>query len=196
MVTELKYGNTNTFLIRGTVGNLLIDTDYAGTLPAFYRVIKEHDIKVCDIDYVLATHYHPDHIGLVSELIKQGVKLLLLDTQRPYIHFSDEIFSRDKHLNYEPITAEKATVIGREESRSFLRSIGINGEIAATTSHNKDSISLVLDNGECFVGDLEPIEYLGGYEQNEKLKSDWEHIMRYAPKVIHYAHANKRILRQ
>ena len=54
MITKLKYGNTNTFFVRGTVGNLLIDTDYAGTLPAFYRAIKEHDIKICDIDYVLA----------------------------------------------------------------------------------------------------------------------------------------------
>ncbi len=194
MVTKLKYGNTNTFFIRGTVGNLLIDTDYAGTLPAFYRAIKEHDIRICDIDYVLATHYHPDHIGLVSELEKQGVKLLLLDTQHSYIHFSDKIFSREKHLNYEPITTEKATVISSEESRAFLKSIGINGTIVATASHSKDSISLILDSGECFVGDLEPIEYLGGYEQNEKLKSDWELILRYTPKIINYAHTNKKIL--
>lgn len=27
-------------------------------------------IKVSDITYVLATHYHPDHIGLVSELMR------------------------------------------------------------------------------------------------------------------------------
>ena len=194
MVTKLKYGSTNTFFIRGTVGNLLIDTDYAGTLQAFYRAIKEQDIKVCDIDYVLATHYHPDHIGLVSELMKQGVRLLLVDTQYSYIHFSDEIFSRDKNLNYQPINAEKATVISIEESRSFLKSIGISGEITSTTSHSNDSIALFLDSGECFVGDLEPIEYLGGYEQNEKLKSDWELVMGYTPKVIHYAHANEKKL--
>lgn len=194
VITKLKYGNTNTFFIRGTACNLLIDTDYAGTLPAFYRAIKEHDIKIRDIDYVLATHYHPDHIGLVSELVKQGVKLLLLDTQSSYIHFSDEIFSRDKHLNYEPITTEKATVISSEESRDFLKNIGISGEIAVTTSHSNDSISLILDSGECFVGDLEPIEYLRAYDQNEKLKTDWDIIMRYAPKVIYYAHANEKIL--
>jgi glyoxylase-like metal-dependent hydrolase (beta-lactamase superfamily II) len=194
VVTKLKYGNTNTFFIRGTVGNLLIDADYAGTLPAFYRAIKEHDIKIRDIDYVLATHYHPDHIGLISDLIKQDVKLLILDTQYSYIHFSDGIFSRDKHLNYEPITTKKATVIGSEESRNFLKNIGINGEIVATTSHSNDSISLILDGGECFVGDLEPIEHLGGYEQNKELKNDWELIMRFTPKVIYYAHANEKIL--
>jgi len=194
VITKLKYGNTNTFFVRGTVGNLLIDTDYAGTLPAFYRAIKEHGIKIRDIDYVLATHYHPDHIGLVSDLIKQDVKLLIMDTQYSYIHFADEIFSRDKHLNYEPITTEKATVISSEESRSFLKNLGINGEIVVTTSHSNDSISLILDGGECFVGDLEPIEYLGGYEQNEELKNDWEIIMRYVPKVIYYAHANEKVL--
>ena len=194
MVMKLKYGNTNTFFIRGTVGNLLIDTDYAGTLPLFYRAIKEHDIMVRDIDYVLATHYHPDHIGLVSELIKQGVKLLILDTQYPYTHFSDEIFSRDKHLNYEPITTEKATVIRSEESRNFLKSIGIYGEIVITSSHSKDSVSLILDSGESFVGDLEPIEYLSAYEENVRLKADWELVMSYNPKLIYYAHANEKML--
>ncbi len=48
MVSKIKYGNTNTFFIRGTGGNLLIDTDYAGTLSAFYRAIKQHEIKISD----------------------------------------------------------------------------------------------------------------------------------------------------
>ena len=34
MHIKLKYGNTNTFFIRGMRGNLLVDTDYAGTLVA------------------------------------------------------------------------------------------------------------------------------------------------------------------
>ena len=63
MIKKLKYGNTNTFFIRETGGGLLVDTDFAGTLPAFYKVIKGCDIKIGDISYVLAAHYHPDHIG-------------------------------------------------------------------------------------------------------------------------------------
>lgn len=192
MQIKLKYGNTNTFFIRGMRGNLLVDTDYAGTLPAFYRAIKEHEIKISDITYVLATHYHPDHIGLVSELIRLGVKLLVIDAQCPYIHFADTIFGRDKRLAYEPIPTDHATIIGTEESRAFLKRLGIDGEIVRTTSHSADSISLILDGGECFVGDLEPIEYLAAYEQNDKLKHDWELIMRFTPKTIYYAHANEK----
>lgn len=194
MVSTLKYGNTNTFYIRGIEGGLLIDTDYAGTMSAFYREIKNHNIKISDISYVLATHYHPDHIGIVSELMKQGVKLLLLDTQCSYVHFADEIFRRDKRLNYEPINNDDAIIISSKNSRSFLKSLGIEGEIIPTTSHSEDSICLILDNGVCIVGDLEPIEYLEAYDSNVKLKKDWEIVMSYNPKVIYYAHANEKLL--
>ena len=168
MISKLRYGNTNTFLIRGERGYLLVDTDYAGTMPAFYGAIKKHNIKVSDISYVLATHYHPDHIGLVSELMKQGVKLLVMDTQ------------------YSQISCQA--------SRGFLKDMGIGGEIISTTSHSEDSISLALDNGVCIVGDLEPIEYLGTYEENVRLKADWELVMNYKPEKIYYAHAKEKVV--
>lgn len=194
MVSKLKYGNTNTFLVQGENGYLLIDTGYAGTLPAFYRAIKEYSIKVSDILYVMATHYHPDHIGLVSELMKQGVKLLVIDMQRSQIHYADEIFNRDNRLNYEPIDEKDAVVISCQTSRQFLKDMGIAGEIISTISHSEDSISLILDNGICIVGDLEPIDYLDAYEENIKLKEDWELVMSYKPKHIYYAHVNEKIL--
>ena len=46
---KLRYGNTNTFLIKGDTGNLLFDTDYAGTMRAFYKEIKRHKISLSDI---------------------------------------------------------------------------------------------------------------------------------------------------
>lgn len=192
MISKLRYGNTNTFFIRGTSG-LLIDTDLPGTLPAFYKSIKEHNIKTGDISYVLATHYHPDHIGLISKLMKQGIKLFLIDTQKPYIHFSDEIFARDKRLKYEPINTDNSIIITVQNSRKFLKNIGIEGEIISTPSHSEDSVSVILDSGICFVGDLEPMEYLGAYDENPKLNADWELVMSYRPKIIYYSHANEKI---
>ena len=191
---KLRYGNTNTFLLCGNAANLLIDTDYAGTLPAFYKEIKKYGIDVRDITYVMATHYHPDHIGLISELMEHGVKLLLIDTQTEYVHFSDEIFSREKRLKYVPIDERLAMVISCSESRSFLFSMGINGEIISTPSHSADSVSVILDDGDCIVGDLEPIDFLDAYEDNPGFEKDWSRVMNYKPKRILYAHVNEKVM--
>ena len=190
---KLKYGNTNTFFIRGDQGGLLIDTDYAGTLPAFYKAMKNADIRMTDINYVLATHYHPDHMGLVGQLVEQGIELLLVDVQKEAVHFSDKIFEKDK-LQYSKINEADATIITCEESRKVLSSIGIHGEIIHTPSHSVDSISLILDDGSCFVGDLEPLEYLEAYDNNEELKNDWNLIMSYDPKTIFFAHRPEKKL--
>ena len=135
----------------------------------------------------MASHYHPDHMGLVGELVKQGVKLLLIDIQKEFVHFSDNIFARDK-LRYTPVDDTDATMISCKESRSFLSSIGIHGEIIHTPSHSEDSISLIMDNGDCLVGDLEPSEYIGAYEENSALKADWELIASFHPEIVFYAH--------
>ena len=188
---RLKYGNTNTFYIPGKSGGLLIDTDYAGTLQAFFRALKTNHLELNDISYVLPTHCHPDHIGLIGELQHLGVKPLLVDIQLATVHFPDEIFGRDKHLRYAPIDEKQAAIISCDESREFLRSIGIEGEIISTPSHSEDSVSVILDCGDCFVGDLEPYEYLNGYENNLQLQKDWSLILSRNPKRILYAHANK-----
>ena len=195
MVTKLKYGNTNTYFIRGAKGSVLLDTDYAGTLQMFYKEIKKNGISLKDITYILATHYHPDHMGLVGELVSMGVKFLVIDTQVPNLHFSDDIFSRDKTLRMSPsVPEDKAEVIACKDSRAFLAALGIDGEIVSTPSHSGDSITLVLDSGDCFVGDLEPMEFMDGYEENNALRSDWEKVMSFSPRVIHYGHAPKKVL--
>lgn len=187
----LRYGNTNTFYIPGRDGGLLVDTDYAGTLGAFYRALKEKVLKLNDIACVMATHYHPDHMGLIGALMEQGVKLVLMDTQREHVHFSDGIFARDA-LQFTPIDETQASVVSCEESREYLKRMGISGQIVPTPSHSPDSVSLILDSGECIVGDLEPPEYIEAYENNEKLRGDWERIAAFRPKKICFAHMPAR----
>ncbi len=185
---KLKYGNTNTFFIPGSPGGLLVDTDYAGTLQKFYRAIKSGGVQLGDIAYVMATHYHPDHMGLIGSLMRQGIPLLLMDTQVDAVHYSDRIFARDR-LPYLPIDETAASVISCAESRDFLARLGIHGEILPTVSHSPDGVSLILDDGDCLVGDLEPYSYLAAYEANPPLRCDWERILSHHPKQVFYAHA-------
>lgn len=201
-VTVLRYGNTNTYLVRGKGAGVLIDTDYAGTLGAFFREIKVRGVRLTDIAYVMATHYHPDHAGLIGELMRLGVKLLLIDVQRESVHFPDAIFERDKHIRYEPVDEDAAVVISCEESREFLAALGIGGEIISVPSHSADSVAVILDGdctdgggpdgGCCIAGDLEPFDYIGAYDNNPALRADWEHVLSYRPGTVYYAHANAK----
>ena len=91
----LRYGNTNTFYLKGDPGGLLIDTDYAGTMQGFFRAIKTANISIKDISHVIATHYHPDHMGIIGDLQNLGVKLVIADVQKESVHFSDAILMRE-----------------------------------------------------------------------------------------------------
>ena len=190
---RLKYGNTNTYFIPADKGGLLVDTDYAGTLPAFYKALKAAGLTVKDISYVMATHYHPDHMGIIGELMKQGVKLLLIDVQKDHVHYSDHIFERDG-ISFVPVDEASAYVISCGDSRAFLSKLGIEGEIIHTPSHSEDSLTLVLDDGNCFAGDLSPFEYIEAFEDSEALKKDWEKLLSLGPKCIHFAHMPGKVL--
>ena len=194
-VTLIRYGNTNTFYIAGTKGGLLLDTDYAGTLQPFFRAIKEKGIEVKDITYLLATHYHPDHIGLAGELQELGVKLLVVDVQKKNVHFAERLFIRESR-DYMPVNLNRAKIITCAESRTGLEKTGIRGEIIHTPSHSRDSVTLLLDGGDAFVGDLEPREYIDAYDEEKglDLRRDWREIMSRRPKRIWYGHANANVL--
>ena len=187
---RLTYGNTNTYF----VGGLLVDTDMAGTMSAFRRELKRQGITQDMIKYVFATHYHPDHMGLIGELEQCGIKLLLLEHQKEYVHSSDAIFSRDKKCGFVTIDESAATVITASDSRTFLQSLGIFGEIIPTRSHSADGAALILDDGNAFVGDVEPREFIDGYTDNAPLREDWESIINLGAKMIHYGHANTQYL--
>ena len=68
--------------------------------------------------------------------------------------------------------------LSNKDSRAFLAALGIDGEIVSTPSHSEDSITLVLDSGDCFVGDLEPMEYMdrlrGEFSLIERLEKGYE----------------------
>lgn len=190
MIELLKYGNTNTYFISGEFEKgILLDTDWAGTLPGFFKAIKHAGIKTGDIGYLLITHFHPDHTGIAGELQELGIKPLIPDIQREFVHSPDEILIKSGK-KFTPIDGSTAVFISCEESRGFLRGIGIDGEIIHTPGHSADSVSLILDNGAAFVGDLPPLDVIGGCD--DTVQASWDMILSRSPKIVYYGHANER----
>ena len=185
MTKLLKYGNTNCYYIEGKNGSVLLDTDWAGTLQLFYSKIKELNIK--SIDYLLITHYHPDHMGIAQDIVENmNAKLLVVDVQQDYIHSSDKIFENDKNIRFKPIIT-KPIIISCEQSRKFLNKLGIDGEIIYTPGHSDDSISLILDKGIAFVGDLYDLNSAAAFN-DEKITDSWERILSHNISKICYGH--------
>ena len=192
-ILELKYSNTNTYLIKGKKGNLLFDTGWAGTYDAFRRCMGEAGERVQDINMILISHFHPDHMGIAQEIADEGAVIAVCDIQKSFIHSSDHIFEKENRKNYRPIDDEKIRIIEIQGSRKVLGELGIDGEIIHTPGHSDDSISLLLDTGELFVGDLNPLYELE-LHRGTAVEDSWNRLLSRGPKVIYYGHALTHIM--
>jgi len=151
-IINVGYDSTNYYLISNHTTRLLIDVGFPGTLPKLLHTLKRKGVALTDIRYLLCTHYHPDHAGLAQEVKQQGIKLLVLENQLTALAaLGSYLKSSD---NYRPIELADAHQWRFAESRKFLRGMGIEGEIICTPGHSEDSITLVLDEGRAFTGDL------------------------------------------
>ena len=118
------------------------------------------DIPLQEIKYALATHYHIDHAGLAQELKMLGVGLIVLEIQLAAIPLMKQFTKPQDH--YVDISLDGNMTITFTGSRLLLAQIGIPGEILSTPGHSDDSVSLLLDNGSVFTGDLTPLEAAWG----------------------------------
>ncbi|MBR4343724.1 MAG: MBL fold metallo-hydrolase [Lachnospiraceae bacterium] len=189
-VYEISYSNTNTYLIEGTKGKLLFDTGWAGTFPAFCRFMGNLEISVQSINYIMISHFHPDHMGIVQEIAELGPKIIVMETQKEFMHSADAIFVKEAKYNYKPIDNNKVKIIKHSDSRQFLKEIGIDGEIIHTPGHSEDSISLYLDDGTIFVGDLNPLYELE-LHKGTQIAESWEKLLTRKPQIVYYGHARK-----
>jgi len=192
-ITLIKYSNTNTYLIEGERGAILFDTGWAGTFPMFCAELGRQGKKLNDIDYLLISHFHPDHYGIAQEIADKGPVVLVCDVQKEYMHASDAVFEKDKRMHFYPIRDDKVKLISLAESRSVLAGLGIDGELLHTPGHSDDSVSLWLDEGSLFVGDLNPLYELELHKETEIGRS-WEKLLALDPKTVYYGHAKTAVL--
>ena len=158
-VVNAGYRSTNYWVVSAGAARLLVDLGYPGTMGIMRASLKRLGVALQDIRYGLATHYHIDHAGLAQELKQAGVPLLVLEMQVSAIpHMRRWTKPQDRYVE---IALHDNVTIPQAESRRLLARIGIGGEIVATPGHSDDSVSLLLDDGSAFTGDLTPLAYAG-----------------------------------
>ena len=151
-IVNVGYDSTNYYVLGAGGAYLLVDCGWPGTLPKIEATLKRKDIPLGAIRHLLVTHYHPDHAGLAQELKERGVRLIVLESQRPAIPLLKTLMKRERR--YHDIALHDNIDLRCGDSRAFLRGLGIAGDIISTPGHSDDSVTLVLDAGAAFTGDL------------------------------------------
>ncbi len=184
-IVNVGYMSTNYWVISSGRRRLLVDLGYPGTLGKMRARLTQMDIPLTEIRYALATHYHIDHAGLGQELKMAGVPLLVIETQVAAIRLMKRFTKPQDH--YVEITLDDNVIISCAESREVLGRIGIAGEIISTPGHSDDSVSLLLDDGSAFTGDLTPMIGAWG-EAGELVKASWRLLWEHGARTVYPAH--------
>ena len=174
-IVNVGYDSTNYYIVEAKGAKLLVDCGWPGTLQKFMGVLKRKGIAFKEIKFLLVTHFHPDHAGLVQELKNEGIKLILPECQIDFIPPFASFFN-GKNYPYVPIMQSDNLVLNLEDSRKYLASIGFNGEIIHTPGHSDDSVTLILDEGFAFTGDLHPA-FMNIDDQTTK--ASWDKIRQH-----------------
>ena len=83
-ILSLAVKSTHFFLLDCKGGKLLLDAGWE--LSQFTAQLSRYQIPIRDIRYVMFTHTHPDHAGLVQDIRSQsGAKLIIHSVQIPYL---------------------------------------------------------------------------------------------------------------
>ena len=165
-VHRIRLGFVNAYVVRGDDGCILVDTGMPGKQNELAGYLKHLGIHPESFNLIVLTHAHMDHVGGASSM-----KRLL---NCPVAVGEDEMRSLEKGTTSVPVGA---TPLGRAAAFALrvvsgerkletaepdlaisdemrLDDFGFKGRMISTPGHTKGSISLLLDSGEAFVGDL------------------------------------------
>jgi endoribonuclease LACTB2 len=188
-IVNVGYRSTNYWLLSAGRSRLLIDLGWPGTIATMRANLRRADVPLSEIRFGLATHYHIDHAGLAQDLKDAGLALLMIDVQVPFVPLMKRhIKPQDR---FTEISMEGNTVIPAADSRALLYGLGIGGEILHTPGHSDDSVSVLLDDGRAFTGDLtDPARV--GTEDPTVVRASWQLLKDRGVKEIYAGHGPVR----
>ncbi len=172
-IVNVGYRSTNYWLLGEGRSRLLVDLGWPGMGSTLRHQLERAGVPMAEVRHGFATHYHLDHAGAAEELKGHGMTLVVFDVQRAAIP------AMRAHVKpadgYVEIADAGNLVLSCADSRAWLAAMGFRGEVVHTPGHSDDSVSLLLDSGEVFTGDLTP-EHLATEEQAESVRASWDRL--------------------
>jgi hydroxyacylglutathione hydrolase len=175
-IHTLKLRVTNCYLVRAGERFLLVDTGYEYEWERFCQRLSQAGVGLEEIGYVVLTHHHDDHAGLISRLVEANpeVKVILS-------HHGEALLAggRNAHAagagyvnrrigvllalkgrldkkwmhTFPPYQARAVDILLDGETTFEALGIPLCGRIIETPGHSPDHLSILFDSGDCLAGD-------------------------------------------
>jgi len=172
----LKLKVTNSYLVRAGERYLLADTGYEYEWGDFRRKLTDAGVHLEEIGWVLLTHHHDDHSGLLNRIVAANPSVRVILSAR-----GKELLASGKHF-HTPGAGYVNRRIGlllslkgqfdRKWTHAFppylaraddllvhcdtsLRDLGVPlaGRVLQTPGHSPDHLSVLFEDGDCLAGD-------------------------------------------
>ncbi len=165
-VIPVRMGTSNAYLVSDRKYTLLIDTGNKEKTPCLEEVLKKAGLDFSDIDLVIITHSHYDHVGSLAEIRDKSGATVLAHRDEGYFlargctPFPEGTMICSKVINrigglflsekakYTPVNAD-ILIDGECE----LVAPGYSVQIIPTPGHTAGSVCVIINNESAFVGD-------------------------------------------
>jgi glyoxylase-like metal-dependent hydrolase (beta-lactamase superfamily II) len=208
-IHTIPLGFDNVYVVKDK-GTIMIDSGEPKKKKAFLKGLKRAAIEPEEIQLIILTHGHWDHIGSTAEIKEiTGAKVVMHKNEKHWLEkslkpmppgvttwgkISTKLFSwlLVPFVNIQP--AEVDIVL--EDDEFSLEEYGISGKIVYTPGHSSGSVSVLLESGDVFVGDMAmnkfPLRLSPGLpiyaEDWPKLIDSWQMLLNRDVKTVYPSH--------
>lgn len=207
-IHPIVLGLDHCYIIREK-GTIMVDGGAPRKAKEFAESIKKISVRSEDVRLIVITHGHWDHIASAKEIKElTGGKIAMHYREKEWLEKSlkpmppgvtawGKILSKmiTIYLPMVHIPATQVDVVIGDEGLA-LEEYGIPGRVIWTPGHSSGSVSILLETGDAFVGDMAmnkfPLSLRPGLpifaENNDKLKESWRSLLVRGAKMIYPAH--------